>query len=100
MTAPDGISYTLFDDGKNEGDQANDGLYGLWVGDVSAPLVTGVYSFTVTDNDNNITTSTDQMETNFIGFPEQVSPQYNSFVTQKLHQYSAGVMLLMLKILV
>ena len=64
--APDNTLYTLYDDGNHADDKPNDGVYGLWVDWRNMKYATGIYTFTVTDSDNNTSSATDTME----GYPD------------------------------
>ena len=80
VTSPAGATYTLYDNGQNGDDEANNGRYGIHIWDFNqTPPPFGTYTFTVTDQGGHIISVSDLLE-NVLDYPRNVYPANNEII--------------------
>ncbi|MBN1790231.1 MAG: T9SS type A sorting domain-containing protein [Bacteroidales bacterium] len=81
VTSPTGAIYSLFDNGQNGDDEANNGRYGVHIWEFNqTPPPLGTYTFTVTDVEGHTTSVSDVLD-NVIDYPRNLNPANNTIIS-------------------
>ncbi len=87
VTSPTGATYSLYDDGQNSDNGPNDGRYAVHIWNFSEAPPTGIYTFTILDNNGNSAVTTDVLSM-VIDVPRNTLPLHNAVVNAAAPTFS------------